>query len=57
MLIQHGLVVRKARAPDFGKFEFSQVAVTPENNDKTTHSMEKWKKSVYLRKSGISGLN
>ena len=36
-IIELRLVVRKARPPDFGNFEFSQVAVTPENNNKTTY--------------------
>ena len=35
--VYYWLVVRKARPPDFGNFEFSQVAVTPENNNKTTY--------------------
>ena len=36
-LSEYRLVVRKAKPPDFGNFEFSQVAVTPENNNKTTY--------------------
>jgi hypothetical protein len=34
---QSWLVVRKARPPDSSKFEFSQVAATPENNVKTAY--------------------